>query len=220
MYRRPIILILTILEVGVQPCTLKAWLWFPRRISMDTGGGIWNKWQHIIAGRFQTYRLIFLSPSHYVVAVYEWLRVIRASYSLAVTVHLQMTQMQILTGGTELLWSGGGGGGGSGGGAGCEKKCEKWSPAESNLAATCFASQCQYLGQFLSLKRSSGKPGGLFFKEDSSIYYRSTCPASFIYFNRGIPSQLPCIKKIRDSPGFSLDEILLQKLLAPYTMAL
>lgn len=39
MYHRSIILILTILEVGVQPCTLKGWLWFPRRISMDTGGG-------------------------------------------------------------------------------------------------------------------------------------------------------------------------------------
>lgn len=132
MYHRSIILILTNIEVGVQPCTLKGWLWFPCRISMDTGGGIWNKWQHIIACRFQTYLLIFLSPSHYVVAVYEWLRVIRASYSPAVTVHLQMIQMQILTGGTELLWSGGGG---DGGGAGCEKKCEKWSPAESDLAA-------------------------------------------------------------------------------------
>lgn len=39
MYHRSIILILTILEVGVQPCTLTGWLWFPRRISMDTGGG-------------------------------------------------------------------------------------------------------------------------------------------------------------------------------------
>lgn len=58
-----------------------------------------------------------------------------------------------------------------------------------------------------------------FFIKKKQIYYQCTCPASFIYFNSGIPSWLPCIKA-RDTTGLSLDEILLQKLLAPYTMAL
>lgn len=132
------------LEVETQPCTLQYWLWFPCRISMDAAGGIWNKSQHIIARRLQTNILIFLSLSHYfvVVAVYEWFCIIHASYFLAVTVDLQMTHMQKQTGAMVER----------------RAKCErngKWSLTESNPPATCFASKCQYLGQFLSLKVSA-----------------------------------------------------------------
>lgn len=66
-------------------------------------GGIWNNWQHVIAWRLQTYVLIFLSLSYYVVvAVYEWLCIGHASYLLAVTADLQMTQTQSLTGDADL----------------------------------------------------------------------------------------------------------------------
>lgn len=140
MYFLSIILILIALQVEMQPQTIQYRLWFPCRISMDTAGGIWNKSQHIIACRLQTHVLIFLSLSHYiVVAVYEWFCIIHASYSLAVTVDLQMTQMQSLTGNLEPQWRE----------VGCERKC-KWSLTESNPPATCFASKCQYLGPFLS----------------------------------------------------------------------
>lgn len=94
MHSLSIILILMALEVEMQPHTIYRWLWFPRRISMDTTGGIWNKSQHIIARRLPDL-LVFLSLSHdIVVAVYEWFCIIHASHSRAVTVDLQMTQMQ------------------------------------------------------------------------------------------------------------------------------
>lgn len=210
MYHRSIIPILTVLEVEVQPCTPKCWLWFPCRISMDTAGGIWNKWQHIIACRLQTYELIFLSLSHYVVvAVYEWFCIVHASYSLAVTVDLQMTQMQSLTGDSAVVEGG-----------------RMWK--EMQVISNRIKPACHLLCIKMSISgpvfiletklRETRRPFFFFFFI-KQIYYQCTCPASFIYFNSGIPSWLLCIKA-RDTTGLSLDEILLQKLLAPYTMAL
>lgn len=62
IYSLSVILILMVLEVEMQPCTLLCSLWFSCRISMDTAGGIWNKSQHIIACWLQNHKLIFSAP--------------------------------------------------------------------------------------------------------------------------------------------------------------
>lgn len=73
--------------------------------------------------------------------------------------------------------------------------------------------KCQYLGQ--SLKPEGGKLGGLFLM---ATHHQWARPASFMYFYCSIPFCLP--RMGGDAPPLGLDEILLQKLLAPYTMAL
>ena len=77
---------------------------------MDTAGGIWNKSQHIIARRLQTrhthfFFLFFSCPYHIILL----LLFMNGSASFmhhilpAVTVDLQMTQMQSLTGVSEAV---------------------------------------------------------------------------------------------------------------------
>lgn len=75
---------------------------------MDTAGGIWNKSQHIIACRLQTphtYSFFFFCPYHIILL----LLFMNGSASFmhhilpAVTVDLQMTQMQSLTGVSEAV---------------------------------------------------------------------------------------------------------------------
>lgn len=76
--------------------------------------------------------------------------------------------------------------------------------------------KCQYLSQIYSLKPAGGKLGGPFLM---AIHHQWARPASFMYFYCSIPFCLPRLKE-GEAPLLGLDEILLQKLLAPYTMAL
>lgn len=99
MYLLSIILILVVLRLRCSLVLSSTGYDFPAECQWALQGAFGNISQHIIARRLQTDVLIFLSLSHYiVVAVYEWFCIIHASYSLAVTVDLKMTQMQSVNG--------------------------------------------------------------------------------------------------------------------------
>jgi len=150
-------------EVEKQLRTLCYWLRFPSEYQWALRGAFEINHSTLLLADSRP-ALIFLSLSRYIVVVaYEWFCIIHASYSLAVTVDLQMTQMQSITGDSEPWWKE----------VGCERKC-KLSVTESNLPATCFASKCQYLRQFLSLKgifHLSEKKGGLCLKPNLPSKY-------------------------------------------------
>lgn len=102
---------------------------------------------------------------------------------------------------------------------GCQMRKEMQVDLQENpahLLPPAFEPQCQYLGQLSSLKWALGETRRPVSYGDLSSTHLLLFSCTF--FCR-IPFPLPC-KKGGDTAALSLDEILLQKLLAPYTMAL
>lgn len=149
--------------------------------------------RHVIASSLQICTLIFLSLSHYVVAaVYEWF----ISYIFPYCHHRYVDDTDAFKGTQNCS------------GRNHNHRNQTYlSPVLNEMSTSRLRSVVETI--------ISGKPGGPYL---AAIYHQCTWPASFVYFNSGIPSRLPCKKQ--NALVLSLAEILLQKLLAPYTMAL